>query len=829
MERSNAGQAPGPTSPTSPNEQPVRRGILRNASSYQRKQSILPIPETFHDETIDDEPEEEISPEEAYQNAIGGRWGEGPSNVDVMDAERSFRQLDRQLSQLSRRESGRVLSVERPKIEVPKEAVFDLEGHLKGTILPAHEEQGIKLRQMGVVWRDLSVLGEGVGTQFIQTTLDPLLSLVNLVNPVFWVRKCIPRGNAGGGRGKTVTKTILYPMSGYCQDGDMILVLGRPGSGCSTLLRVLANDRKNYKKVLGSVTYNNLSAETVNDFHYPTLTVRQTLECAVSAKTPRIRLAEWGTRKEFRHSFMLVLTKMYGLTKQIDTLVGNAFIRGLSGGERKRLSIAEQMATRSTINMWDGSTRGLDASSALDYVKSLRVQTNLLKKATMVSIYQASENIYDLFDKTLLLYEGRCIYFGPSDSARQYFIDLGFECPARQTTADFLTAITDPNERQPSQELLRTNPNAAYALPKTPEQFENLYRQSPIYHAMMKEIEEYETRMEQSSVPDEFLQATKGDKQKHVSSKDPYMITFTNQVRGMTKRQMQLNRGDAMSLISRYGSNIIKALVVGTCFFRLPTTASGAFTRGGVLFFSLLFNALTAQAELPAALQGRPILYKLKNFAMYRPSSFAIAQVALDVPIILIHNLLYSIVMYFLAGLQEEAGKFFFFVLVLTMASLCMTSFFRMWGCACETFDDATKFSGLILLAMVLYSGYLVPYQSMHPWFIWIFWINPLAYAFKALISNEMKGLQFRCDGSYLIPSGPGYTNIANQVCTLPGSQPGSIYVDGSDYLYASFRYKTSEMWINFIAVLLFWLLFTILTAIAMEVREFGKGGFSTN
>lgn len=111
----------------------------------------------------------------------------------------------------------------------------------------------------------------------------------------------------------------------------------------------------------------------IDDFHYPTLTVRQTLEMALKTKTPSKRLQDH--RKDFVKEFLDVLTKMYGLTKQVDTVVGNAFIRGISGGERKRLSIAEQMATRSSVNMWDGSTRGLDASSALDYAKSLRVQT----------------------------------------------------------------------------------------------------------------------------------------------------------------------------------------------------------------------------------------------------------------------------------------------------------------------------------------------------------------------------------------------------------------------------------------------------------------------
>lgn len=96
-------------------------------------------------------------------------------------------------------------------------------------------------------------------------------------------------------------------------------------------------------------------------------------------------------------------------------------------------------------------------------------------------------------------------------------------------------------------------------------------------------------------------------------------------------------------------------------------------------------------------------------------------------------------------------------------------------------------------------------------------------------MSNEMSGLQFDCQPPYLIPFGPGYDNLANQVCTLAGSKPGLSHVDGSDYLYAAFRYRTSELWYNILAVILFWLLFAFLTGLAMEMKEFGKGGFSTN
>ncbi|KAG0055293.1 hypothetical protein BGZ83_009051 [Gryganskiella cystojenkinii] len=777
------------------------------------------------EEATDDDEENDNSEHGTYEDAISGRWGEGPSPINIAHAEKSFKKLERQLTKRS--SLYRIATGEKGPEDFGGD--FDLTSYLED-IMPQAAKAGIKRRNLGVVWENLEVLGEGIGAQYIVTFADPIIGIANLVNPVFWAKKIFSRGPR---QPKTITRTIIHPMNGYCRDGEMILVLGRPGAGCSTLLRVLANDRKNYKKVTGEVTYGPFSAEEIvkhhrgevlynqeDDFHYPTLTVRQTLETALKTKTPGKRLQEH--RSQFVQEFLDVLTKMYGLTRQIETQVGNAFIRGISGGERKRLSISEQMAIRSSVNMWDGSTRGLDASSALDYVKSVRVQTNLLKKASVVTLYQASENIYDLFDRTMLLYEGRCIFMGPADQAKQYFIDMGFECPARQTTADFLTAITDPHERRPRSGF-------EGRLPRTPKEFEEAFKASSFYAREEEDRKSYQASVQEANPAEEFKDATKQTKQKHVSMKDPYTINFIGQVKTLTIRQIQLTRGDMTSIVSRYGSNVIKAIIVGSVFLLLPLNAGGTFTRGGVLFFSLLFNALISQAELPMAMQGRPILYKHKGFAMYRPAAFAISQICVDIPMVIVQILLFSICLYFMAGLQRDFVKWLIFCLILVVTALCMTAFFRMWGAVSSTFDAASRNSGLILLALILYSGYMIPLQSMHPWFVWIFWINPLAYAFKALISNEMKGLQFDCTGATMIPHGPTYTSIANQVCSLAGSKAGEVMVDGTDYLYAGYRYKTSQMWLDILAVVLFWLLFVTITCIALEHIEFGKGGFSTN
>ena len=148
------------------------------------------------------------------------------------------------------------------------------------------------------------------------------------------------------------------------------------------------------------------------------------LKFALRNKVPRVR--ENGvTREEFIESYETSLLRALGILHTKKTLVGNELIRGVSGGERKRVSIAEVLAGNSPIQMWDNSTRGLDASTALDFTQALRTLANKEKKTIMATFYQAGNGIYNLFDKVLLIDEGREMYFGPRELAQKYFEDLG--------------------------------------------------------------------------------------------------------------------------------------------------------------------------------------------------------------------------------------------------------------------------------------------------------------------------------------------------------------------------------------------------------------------
>lgn len=220
------------------------------------------------------------------------------------------------------------------------------------------------------------------------------------------------------------------------------------------------------------------------DTHFPQLSVGQTLNFAALARAPRNRLP--GVSRELYAKHMTeVILAVFGLSHTFNTRVGNDFVRGVSGGERKRVSIAEAALGGSPLQCWDNSTRGLDSATALEFVKTLRLSTSLAGSTAAVAIYQASQNIYDVFDKVVVLYEGRQIFFGRTDEAKAFFVDMGFHCTERATTGDFLTSLTNPAERVVRQGF-------EGRVPRTPQEFAIRWQQSEQRARLLQEIEQFD-------------------------------------------------------------------------------------------------------------------------------------------------------------------------------------------------------------------------------------------------------------------------------------------------------------------------------------------------
>lgn len=371
--------------------------------------------------------------------------------------------------------------------------------------------------------------------------------------------------------------------------GEMLLVLGRPGSGCSTFLKVIGNQRAGYKSIKGDVRYGGADADLMadkyrsegtvaiihtasilsliesavsynpeDDLHYATLTVRDTLLFALKTRTPgKDSRIPGESRKDYQHTFLSAIAKLFWIEHALGTKVGNELIRGISGGEKKRVSIAEAMITKASTQCWDNSTKGLDASTALEYVQSLRTLTDMANVSTLVALYQASENLYNLFDKVMLIEEGKCAYYGSAKEAKAYFERLGFECPPRWTTPDFLTSVSDPHAR-------RIQRGWDDRVPRSGEDFRRVYRNSDTYRAALQEISQFEKELETQE--HERAQA------RQEMPKKNYTIPFYDQVIVLTRRQFLIMYGDKQTLVGKWCILVFQALIIGSLFYNLPPT-----------------------------------------------------------------------------------------------------------------------------------------------------------------------------------------------------------------------------------------------------------------
>ncbi|CAI6341635.1 unnamed protein product [Periconia digitata] len=706
---------------------------------------------------------------------------------------------------------------------VEKEDDFELSEFMK----EGHFEKrtaGQSAKKVGVVWRNLTVKGVGSTAMFVRTLPDAILGTFG---PDLYkiVSGFIPALRLGR---HSQTRTLIHDYSGLLKDGQMMLVLGRPGSGCSTFLKTIANDRESYASVDGHVSYGGILADKqkkrfrgeVNynpedDTHFANLNVWQTLYFALLNKTKK-------KEKDEIPVILNALLKIFGISHTKYTPVGDAFVRGVSGGERKRVSIAETLATKSTVVCWDNSTRGLDASTALDYAKSLRIMTDISNRTTFVTLYQAGEGIYELMDKVMVIDQGRCVYEGPADEAKDYFVQLGFHCPDRQTTADFLTAVTDPTERQ-----FREGCEAS--APKTPEELEAAFRRSEIYKRVQNEITQYEEDLKRSDYENakEFEGAVHESKSKTVSKKSPFTVSFIRQVWACTQREFWLTWGDKTTLYTKFFIIISNGLIVGSLFYGESLNTSGAFSRGGAVFFSILFLGWLQLSELMKAVSGRAVVKRHKEYAFYRPSAVVVARVVQDFPLLLAQVIPFCLIMYFMTELDINVSKFWIYLLFVFTTTFSITSLYRMFASLSPNIDDAVRFSGIALNLLIIYVGYVIPKPQLlsdYIWFGWLYWVNPISYSFEGVLSNEFSDRTMECDASQLVPQGPGI-DPAFQGCSLTGAAPNAQTVTGAAYLQTSFNYSRSNLWRNFGVVIAFTVLYLLVTVFATEMFSFSAEG----
>ena len=406
------------------------------------------------------------------------------------------------------------------------------------------------------------------------------------------------------------------------------------------------------------------------DVHFPMLSVGDTLTFASQARCPS-RLPEGITHDEYCNHYRDVVMGMYGISHTVNTRVGNEYIRGVSGGERKRVTIAEATLSNAPLQCWDNSTRGLDSANAVEFCKTLRLQSDLFGQTCVVSIYQAPQSAYDLFDKVVLLYEGRQIFFGSATAAKQYFINLGFHCPSRQTTPDFLTSMTAPGER-----VIREG--FENLVPRTPDDFAKCWRSSEEYQMLRQDIENYKSQNAFGGPAALEFRKHKHEAQgKGQRAKSPFTLTFAQQVKVCVWRGWKRLAGDPSLPIFAVVANTCIALIASSLFYNMSDTTDSFYGRTAVLFLAILSNAFSSALEILTQYSQRPIVEKHDRYAFYHPAAEAFSSVIMDLPYKIMNSIFFNLVIYFMPNLRREAGAFFFFWFVSFLMVMAMSGIFR--------------------------------------------------------------------------------------------------------------------------------------------------------
>jgi ABC-type multidrug transport system ATPase subunit len=383
------------------------------------------------------------------------------------------------------------------------------------------------------IFKDVTVWGSDSESEFLETVTNIFLAPVTLLQKIFSSKK-------------PLEKTILHRINSIIQKGEMLLVLGRPGSGCTTLLKTLSGFTETFHGWNGEITYAGIPIATMKqghrgdlvynaegtlvlsltmrspadlyvaaDVHFPTLPVLKTLAFAAQTNVPTDGMKA-SDRSQKVDTVTETLLKVFGLEGTKATMVGNEFIQGVSGGERKRVSLAEiassaldmfyqlsqMLIVPSAIDQrqgsyWDNSTQGLDATTSVRFGRALKTYVRSGRKMAAAALYQASDDLVDMFDKVTLMHDGRQFFFGTIDEAKQYLDSLGFVWSDRQSLSEFFISATDPAERV-------TKDGWENRVPRTVEDWDRCWKESAFYEKLQKEIDSQLSAVTSPATPNEM-------------------------------------------------------------------------------------------------------------------------------------------------------------------------------------------------------------------------------------------------------------------------------------------------------------------------------------
>ncbi|XP_015951257.1 ABC transporter G family member 22 isoform X2 [Arachis duranensis] len=559
-------------------------------------------------------------------------------------------------------------------------------------------------------------------------------------------------------------KDILNGISGCVNPGEVLALMGPSGSGKTTLLNLLGA-RICHSTISGSITYNDQSYSkflksrigfvTQDDVLFPHLTVKETLTYAA-----RLRLPKTCTKEQKEKRALDVIYEL-GLERCQDTMIGGSFVRGVSGGERKRVCIGNEIIINPSLLFLDEPTSGLDSTTALRIVQMLQDIAEA-GKTVVTTIHQPSSRLFHKFDKLILLGKGSLLYFGKASEAMNYFQSIGCSPLISMNPAEFLLDLANGNINDvslPSELEDRVQMG-------TVESERHSGKPSPaVVHEYL--VEAYESRVAETEKKKIMAPSPLDEevKSKVRSSKREWGASWYEQFSILFWRGIKERKHDYFSWL-RITQVLSTAIILGLLWWQSDTkNIKDLQDQAGLLFFIAVFwgffPVFTAIFTFP---QERAMLSKERAADMYRLSAYFLARTTSDLPLDLILPVLFLLVVYFMAGLRLSATPFVLTILTVFLCIVAAQGLGLAIGATLMDLKRATTLASVTVMTFMLAGGFFV--QRVPIFISWIRYMSFNYHTYKLLLKVQYEHLTPVVNG---IKIDSGLTEVAALIAMVFG------------------------------------------------------------
>lgn len=537
------------------------------------------------------------------------------------------------------------------------------------------------------------------------------------------------------------TKTLLNDISGEARDGEIMAVLGASGSGKSTLIDALAN-RIAKGSLKGKITLNGEPLESrllkvisayvmQDDLLFPMLTVEETLMFAAEFRLPRT------LSKSKKKARVQQLIDQLGLRNAAKTIIGDEGHRGVSGGERRRVSIGIDIIHDPIILFLDEPTSGLDSTSAFMVVKVLQ---RIAQSGSIVimSIHQPSYRIMGLLDRLLFLSRGQTVFSGTPADLPGYFAEFGKPIPENENRTEFALDLIRELESAPggTQALVEFNKKWEEQRKRISPSDQHGFIDAPQDSRGGLSLKE---AISASISRGKLVSGATNTDASPASMVPTYSNPFWKELVTLSKRSMMNSRRTPELFGIRLGAVLVTSFILATMFWQLDNSPKGVQERLGFFAFAMSTTFYTCADALPVFLQERYIFMRETAYNAYRRSSYVVSHALTALPSLVLLSLAFAAATFFAVGLDGGVSGFFFYFGIILASFWAGNSFVSFLSGVVSQVMLGYVIVVAILAYFLLFSGFFINRDRIPNYWIWFHYISLVKYPYEGVLQNEFE------------------------------------------------------------------------------------------